>query len=121
MAGFWLAFALYPVPGPGFDWQSVGVPAGWTQQLSGFEAHWTKGANLSEDFDRWFLNLFPREQPFVYNHGSWATLNFIPTLATMLFGLLAGWIVLVAWTIRRERASRREEVAAEAAMGRAAA
>ena len=67
LVAFWLAFALYPVPGPGFDWQSVGVPADWNQQLSGFEAHWNKGANLSEDFDRWFLNLFPREQPFVYN------------------------------------------------------
>ena len=28
LGAFWLAFALYPVPGPGFDWQSVGVPPG---------------------------------------------------------------------------------------------
>lgn len=93
LGAFWLAFALYPVPGPGFDWQSVGVPPGWTQQMSGFEAHWNKGANLAEDFDRWFLNLFPREQPFVYNAGSWATLSFVPTLATMILGLLAGGVL----------------------------
>ena len=93
LVAFWLAFALYPVPGAGFDWQSVGVPKGWPEQLSGFEAHWNKGANLSEDFDRWFLNLFPREQPFAYNDGSWATLSFIPTLGTMILGLLAGGVV----------------------------
>ena len=93
LVAFWLAFVLYPVPGPGFDWQSVGVPAGWTQQMSGLEAHWNKGANLSEDFDRWFLNLFPREKPFLFNGGSWATLSFVPTLATMILGLLAGGVL----------------------------
>jgi predicted acyltransferase len=99
LLAFWLAFALYPVPGPGFDWQAVGVPAGWSQQMRGLEAHWNKGANLSEDFDRWFLNLFPRERPFLYNEGSWATLSFIPTLATMILGLLAGGV------LRSERTS----------------
>jgi predicted acyltransferase len=99
LLAFWVAFALYPVPGLGFDWQSAGVPAGWSQQMSGFEAHWNKGANLSEDFDRWFLNLFPRERPFLYNEGSWATLSFVPTLATMILGLLAGGV------LRSERTS----------------
>jgi heparan-alpha-glucosaminide N-acetyltransferase len=93
LLAFWLAFALYPVPGPGFDWQAVGVPADWPQQMSGLQAHWNKGANLSEDFDRWFLNLFPRERPFVYNEGSWSTLSFVPTLATMILGLLAGGVL----------------------------
>src|SRR5262245_36718795 len=27
--GYWLAWALYPAPGPGFDYHAVGVPAGW--------------------------------------------------------------------------------------------
>jgi predicted acyltransferase len=93
LVAFWLAFALYPVPGPGFDWQSVGEPKDWPQHLSGFQAHWNKGENFSEQFDRWFLNLFPREQPFVYNEGSWSTLSFIPTLATMILGLLAGGVL----------------------------
>ena len=41
-------------------------------------------------FDLWFLNLFPRETPFVFNGGGYSTLNFVPSLATMIFGLLAG-------------------------------
>ena len=28
LVGYWAAFALYPLPPPGFDWTSVGVPAG---------------------------------------------------------------------------------------------
>ena len=36
------------------------------------------------------MNLFPREQPFVYNGGGYSTLSFIPTLATMVLGLLTG-------------------------------
>ena len=44
-------------------------------------------------FDRWFLNLFPRTQPFVDNGGGYLTLSFIPTLGTMLLGLVAGqWL-----------------------------
>jgi heparan-alpha-glucosaminide N-acetyltransferase len=39
------------------------------------------------------LNLFPREQPFVFNEGGWSTLSFIPTLGTMILGLLTGeWL-----------------------------
>jgi predicted acyltransferase len=34
--------------------------------------------------------MFPTEKPFVYNKGGYQTLNFIPSMATMLFGLMAG-------------------------------
>ncbi|HEY1341067.1 MAG TPA: DUF5009 domain-containing protein [Bryobacteraceae bacterium] len=91
--GYWLAWALYPVPGPGFDWQSVGVPANWTHHYSGFAAHWNKNANFGNAFDQWFLNLFPRVKPFVFNGGGYLTLSFIPTLGTMILGLVAGrWL-----------------------------
>ena len=92
LVGYWAAFALYPTPQPGFDYAAVGVSAEWFNQhgLSGFAAHWNKNSNLAWRFDRWFLNLFPRPQPFVYNEGGYATLSFIPTLATMILGLLAG-------------------------------
>jgi len=86
---YWLAFALYPLPPANFDWAAVGVQAGW-QHLSGFAAHWEKNANLASGFDLWFLNLFPREAPFRFSSGGYHTLNFIPSLATMIFGLLAG-------------------------------
>jgi len=90
---FWGAFALYPAPGPNFDYPHVGVPANWEHNYTGFLSHWNKNSNLSWAFDVWFLNLFPREEPFVYNTGGWSTLSFIPTLATMILGLITGeWL-----------------------------
>jgi heparan-alpha-glucosaminide N-acetyltransferase len=75
LIGYWLAWALYPVPVPGFA------------------AHWYKDINVGNRFDRWFLNLFPRTQPFVANSGGYLTLSFIPTLGTMILGLAAGrWL-----------------------------
>jgi predicted acyltransferase len=87
---FWAAFALYPAPGPQFDYARVGVPADWTHNYTGLLSHWNKNSNLSWAFDVWFLNLFPREHPFVFNEGGWSTLSFIPTLGTMIMGLLTG-------------------------------
>jgi heparan-alpha-glucosaminide N-acetyltransferase len=90
---FWAAFVLYPVPGPQFDYARVGVPLDWHHLYTGFFSHWNKNSNLSWAFDVWFLNLFPREQPFIFNEGGWSTLSFIPTLGTMIMGLLAGeWL-----------------------------
>jgi heparan-alpha-glucosaminide N-acetyltransferase len=90
---FWGAFALYPAPGPNFDYARVGVPPDWQHNYTGFLSHWNKNSNLSWAFDVWFLNLFPREHPFVFNEGGWSTLSFIPTLATMILGLLTGeWL-----------------------------
>jgi heparan-alpha-glucosaminide N-acetyltransferase len=88
--GYWLAWALYPAPGPHFDYAAVGVPANWAHNFSGFAAHWNKNSNLGNTFDQWFLNLFPRTSPFVANEGGYLTLSFIPTLATMILGLAAG-------------------------------
>ena len=93
LAGYWLAWALYPVPGAGFDYSAVGVQPGWIHNFTGFAAHWNKNTNLGNAFDQWFLNLFPRTKPFAYNDGGYLTLSFIPTLATMILGLIAGrWL-----------------------------
>jgi Uncharacterized conserved protein len=93
LIAFWGAFALYPAPGPNFDYARVGVPQNWEHNYTGFLSHFNKNSNLSWAFDVWFLNLFPREQPFVFNEGGWSTLSFIPTLATMILGLLTGeWL-----------------------------
>jgi heparan-alpha-glucosaminide N-acetyltransferase len=88
--GYWLAWALYPAPGPGFDYAAVGVPADWHHNFTGFTSHWNKNSNLGQAFDVWFLNLLPRESPFVFNGGGYLTLSFIPTLGTMLLGMFAG-------------------------------
>lgn len=90
LTGYWLAWALYPAPGPGFNYSSVGVPANWPYNFSGFASHWNKNSNLGQAVDLWFLNLFPRSSRFVYNEGGYLTLSFIPTLGTMLLGLRAG-------------------------------
>lgn len=87
---YWLAFALYPLPGATFDYAAAGVPANWEHNLSGFAAHWNKNTNFAWAFDQWFMNLFPRESPFLFNSGGYSTLSFIPTLGTMVLGLLAG-------------------------------
>jgi predicted acyltransferase len=93
LGGYWLAWALYPVPGPGYDFQAVGVPPDWPHHYQGLAAHWNKNANLGSAFDQWFLNLFPRARPFVANNGGYLTLSFIPTLGTMILGLAAGgWL-----------------------------
>lgn len=93
MVGYWAAWALYPLPAPGFDPASVGVPAEWTHDATGLAAHWNKNRNLGQAFDLWFLNLFSRAEPFLFNRGGYLTLSFIPTLGTMLLGLIAGaWL-----------------------------
>ncbi len=91
--GYWAAFALYPLPPPDFDYAKVGVPRDWPHLLTGFAAHWNKNSNLAWAFDTWFLNLFPRQHPFAFNDGGYVTLSFIPTLATMILGLIAGRVV----------------------------
>jgi heparan-alpha-glucosaminide N-acetyltransferase len=95
LTGYWLAWALYPTAPANFDWSSVGVSAAWHAQhnYTGFLAHWNKNYNLGNTFDQWFLNLFPRQHPFVFNDGGYLTLSFIPTLGTMILGLIAGrWL-----------------------------
>ncbi|WP_369008984.1 acyltransferase family protein [Larkinella terrae] len=93
LVGYWLAFVLYPLPGPGFSYEAVGVPADWPYHKTGIAGHFNKNSNLAWAFDTWFLNLFPRAKTFLYNGGGYATLSFIPTLGTMVLGLQAGrWL-----------------------------
>ena len=91
LVGYWLWFALTPLPAQTFDYASVGVSSSWLQEhgLDGFAAHWQKNSNPAAAFDRWFLNLFPRDNPYVGNAGGLTTLNFIPSIGTMLLGLAA--------------------------------
>ncbi len=93
LAGYWALFALWPLPAAGFDYARYNVPDDWPHHFTGFEAHWNINSNPAWAFDRWFLNEFPREKEFMGNSGGYATLSFIPTLATMILGLFAGrWL-----------------------------
>ena len=98
--GYFAAFGLYPLPAADFDYAKVAVTQSWLEQngLSGFARHWQKNSNLAWAFDTWWLNLFPRQRPFVANGGGYCTLSFVPTLGTMILGLLAGGV------LRREKA-----------------
>jgi predicted acyltransferase len=93
LVGYWLFFFLWPLPPEGFDYAKV-IPAKETWHgLPGFWAHWDKNTNAAAAFDVWFLNLFPPadgKTPFAFNAGGYQTLNFVPSLATMLLGLMAG-------------------------------
>ncbi len=95
LAGYWAAFALWPLPGPEFDYTKVGVTKVWLDAhgLNGFAAHWQKNSHLAWAFDTWWMNLFPREKPFLFNGGGYATLSFIPTLGTMILGLIGGQVL----------------------------
>jgi predicted acyltransferase len=110
LVGYWAAFALYPLPTADFDYAAAGANPNWTYNYSGFAAHWNKNTNLAWAFDCWFLNLFPRKDPFRFNDGGYATLSFIPTLGTMILGLLAGnWL--------RERPSHMDKLGRLVAAG----
>jgi hypothetical protein len=95
LVGYWAAFAVYPLPGPDFDYAKVAVSAEWLNEhgLTGFAAHWQKNSNLAWAADTVILNWFPRAKPWVVNDGGYSTLSFIPTLGTMVFGLIAGGVL----------------------------
>lgn len=115
LVGCWGAFASYKLPPPDFDYKSVGVEEQWIEKnplYTGLAAHWNKNTNLSWNFDqvipmpgtngevKGFLRLFPHDEKVVMNRGGYATLSFIPTLATMILGLIAGeWLKIdvVKW------------------------
>jgi predicted acyltransferase len=91
LVAYWLLFACYPLPSPEVAAANFGsIPAQLV--MSGLFGHWNQNANPAAMFDRWFLNLFPRpaDYPFQFNPGGYTTLNFVPSIATMLFGVLAG-------------------------------
>jgi len=76
LIGYWYLWTLYPPGSPILS-----------------PLHWQKNANLGWEFDKWILNFFPRESPFTGNPGGYLTLSFIPTLGTMILGLIAGvWL-----------------------------
>jgi heparan-alpha-glucosaminide N-acetyltransferase len=82
----WLLFVSYPIQSASVEAEAKGV-------LSGFFGHWSMNANVAWAFDRWFLNLFPRSQPWELHPGGYHTLNFVPAFVTMLMGLMCGQLL----------------------------
>jgi heparan-alpha-glucosaminide N-acetyltransferase len=88
----WAAFVQHPLPPADYAYTQLGVKAAELPEvvLPGFFAHWNKNANFAFAFDQWFLNLFPAERPYRFNAGGYTTLNFVPSLITMILGLMVG-------------------------------
>lgn len=125
-----------PTSETGEDLVDLAVTAEVTQYEDAMRAHWNRHTNFAAAADRWFLNLFPRNETvwkpasdevnaaavdaaaadddvpvvreegqspatqssggmgFWVNNGGYQTLNFVPSIATMIFGLIAGLILI---------------------------
>lgn len=81
LTGYALLFVIY-TPAP------LQVPTGET--LTGLFAHWNNGNNVAAAFDRWFLNLLPRQADYVGSAHGYHTLQFAPMIANMLMGAMVG-------------------------------
>tara|TARA_B110000305_G_C19465167_1_gene657316 strand:+ start:9771 stop:10946 length:1176 start_codon:yes stop_codon:yes gene_type:complete len=104
LVGTWLMFVLYPSAGLDLErgGPDVSVSSTWAQEyLVDVDPSWHKNANVAHAFDGWLLNLMPESgmfsgedsptrSEFTANPGGYQTLNFIPSLVTMLFGLMIG-------------------------------
>ena len=101
LGGTWIAFVAHG----GTGGLGPGVTAEWAaRNQANLAGAWHKNANVFHAFDAWFLNLFPASKPWVFNEGGYHTLNFIPNLATMIFGLMAGeWLRSAAEPARKLR------------------
>jgi len=80
LGGYWYWFVHTPVPG--------------AESMQHFADHFGKNENAAAFFDRKFLNWFPRPQPFQANPGGYTTLNFVPSIVTMLLGVMAGELLM---------------------------
>jgi len=68
----------------------VGTPVQGAEAWTDFAQHFQFNENAAAHFDRWLLRQFPRPEPFAGNPGGYTTLNFVPSIVTMVLGLLAG-------------------------------
>jgi predicted acyltransferase len=112
LVAYWSLYAFYPLPGPTFDRAVVGVEPS-DEWYGGFFAHWNKNANAGSAFDAWFLNLLPRAQAFEFDKAGLTMLNFVPSIATMTFGVLCGELL----SSRRPRGEIRNALLGIAAAG----
>ncbi len=92
LVGYWGFFYSYTPP-EGLDYAAVG--AAEDTVFDDFRAPWSKNANAGHNVDVWLLNQFPRpdKDKFEYNDGGYVTLNFVPSMATMLLGVFCGQLL----------------------------
>jgi predicted acyltransferase len=95
LAGTAAAYETYPDAGIDLETGApeVGITQEWAaEHLTGIRKPWHKNANVGHKVDVVVLNKFPGKT-FEYNKGGYQTINFIPSLATMIFGLMCGGLL----------------------------
>jgi len=114
LGGYWYFFYQYTLPPAErnaikeYLAEKHGLDEKEISQFTGLAAHWNKHTNAAAAVDRVLLNWFPRNeepwrgQSFWINRGGYQTLNFVPSIVTMLFGVLAGRLLRSEWTPRRK-------------------
>ncbi|MES2594452.1 MAG: DUF5009 domain-containing protein [Verrucomicrobiota bacterium] len=107
LCGYWFWFFQHPLPTAeiiaSFE-AAKPPPEGF---MAGAFGHWNIHTNVAAEFDRWFLNAyFPRAEPYVFTSGGYQTLNFIPSLATMLGGAVTGDFLLTSPRSHGHKAAR---------------
>ncbi len=90
LAGYTWFFINHPLPTAADLAAIAGMKDAEQGVLQGFAGHWNIHTNAAAAFDRWFLNQLPQAQPYQFTNGGYQTLNFVPSLATMLGGALTG-------------------------------
>lgn len=100
LVGYWAFFAFWPLPGQTGTWPVA-------PEFATLGDHWAKNANAASDYDSKFLNLlpYPDGSGFKENNGGYTTLNFIPSIATAIFGVLVGRLLKSGATGRRKTAT----------------
>lgn len=89
LAVWWLAFLLHPLPAAGTDLTRLAVAPG-DEHFDGLWAHWNKNTNLASALDTWVFEHLPRSTPFEPSSHGYQMFNFVPTIASIVFGVLAG-------------------------------
>jgi heparan-alpha-glucosaminide N-acetyltransferase len=97
LVGYWAYFAFWPMPETSGTWPV-------TPDYATLANHWDKNVNAASDFDAKFLNMLPYPDGvgFKGNEGGYATLNFIPSIATAIFGVLVGRLLMSGTTPKRK-------------------
>ncbi|MBI3866739.1 MAG: DUF5009 domain-containing protein [Planctomycetia bacterium] len=109
LVGYWVAFWTFQAPGPDYNYEEAGVSAEYLEKhppYTGLAAHWNKNSNRAYAFDRDYVSKIPERLghgvPYKPNSGGYATLSFIPTLGTMILGLIAGgWLKAESKALRK--------------------
>lgn len=92
LVGYWGLFFAFPPPA-NFDYAKAGAEPDTV--MTGRFAPWSKNSNVAARADKWLLNQFPTVdgKRFDHNKGGYATLNFVPSIGTMLLGVFCGTLL----------------------------